>query len=145
MRPLTSHRETSSSAAATGTQLRIHPPNGVIVCVCGCGAMGLGVAAEFLRRGCTVQVYEALDHVRSGARARLLAILQNHVEAGLMLGEEVAPLAAAAPATAITPRQRSAPASVRDRCFMRHLKDIVIPGSVQSSRLLLKRKSRRSS
>ena len=55
----------------------MHPENGIKICIVGFGQMGRLVAAELLRRGCIVRVYDANRCMLKSAHQTIVAILAS--------------------------------------------------------------------
>lgn len=57
----------------------MHERTDVNVGVVGCGRMGCAIAGEFVRRGCTVFLYDHTEYTRTRAFQTLRAFLWDHV------------------------------------------------------------------
>jgi 6-phosphogluconate dehydrogenase (decarboxylating) len=58
---------------------RLHERTEITVGVVGCGRMGCAIAGEFVRRGCTVVLYDHTEYTRNRAFQTLRASLWDHV------------------------------------------------------------------
>ena len=68
---------------------RVHEPHTLRVGVVGCGRMGCAIAGEFVRRGCTVVLYDHTEYTRTRAFQTLRASLWDHVANGYLLKQDV--------------------------------------------------------
>ena len=75
---------------------RVHERTEITVGVVGCGRMGCAIAGEFVRRGCTVVLYDHTEYTRNRAFQTLRASLWDHVS-------RAAAAAAASPRAECTP------------------------------------------
>lgn len=67
----------------------MHERTEVTVGVVGCGRMGCAIAGEFVRRGCTVVLYDHTEYTRNRAFQTLRASLWDHVANGYLLKQDV--------------------------------------------------------
>jgi len=58
---------------------RVHEPHALKVGIVGCGRMGCAIAGEFVRRGCSVTLYDHTEYTRTRAFQTLRASLWDHV------------------------------------------------------------------
>ena len=58
---------------------RVHERTEITIGVVGCGRMGCAIAGEFVRRGCTVVLYDHTEYTRNRAFQTLRASLWDHV------------------------------------------------------------------
>jgi len=75
--------------AAHGRGARVHERTETTVGVVGCGRMGCAIAGEFVRRGCTVVLYDHTEYTRNRAFQTLRASLWDHVANGYLLKQDV--------------------------------------------------------
>lgn len=68
---------------------RVHENCNMRVGVVGCGRMGCAIAGEFVRRGCTVTLYDHTEYTRNRAFQTLRASLWDHVANGYLLKQDV--------------------------------------------------------
>jgi len=68
---------------------RVHEKTEFSVSVIGCGRMGCAIAGEFVRRGCTVFLYDHTEYTRNRAFQTLRASLYDHVANGYLLKADV--------------------------------------------------------
>mmetsp|Transcript_20316 Transcript_20316/g.34601 ORF Transcript_20316/g.34601 Transcript_20316/m.34601 type:complete len:344 (-) Transcript_20316:35-1066(-) len=68
---------------------RVHERTELTVGVVGCGRMGCAIAGEFVRRGCTVVLYDHTEYTRNRAFQTLRASLWDHVASGYLLKQDV--------------------------------------------------------
>jgi len=68
---------------------RVHERIEITVGVVGCGRMGCAIAGEFVRRGCTVVLYDHTEYTRNRAFQTLRASLWDHVANGYLLKQDV--------------------------------------------------------
>jgi len=68
---------------------RVHEKTEFSVSVIGCGRMGCAIAGEFVRRGCTVFLYDHTEYTRNRAFQTLRASLYDHVASGYLLKSDV--------------------------------------------------------
>lgn len=62
------------------------------VAVVGAGRMGLAIAGELARRGCTVRAYDVTEFARARADAMLRGLVAEHVDCGRLAEREAAAL-----------------------------------------------------
>ena len=68
---------------------RLHEPHSLKVGVVGCGRMGCAIAGEFVRRGCSVILYDHTEYTRNRAFQTLRASLWDHVANKYLLQQDV--------------------------------------------------------
>jgi len=68
---------------------RVHEAINLRVGVVGCGRMGCAIAGEFVRRGCSVVLYDHTEYTRNRAFQTLRASLWDHVANGYLLKHDV--------------------------------------------------------
>jgi len=68
---------------------RVHESVSLAVSVVGCGRMGCAIAGEFVRRGCTVHLYDHTEYTRNRALQTVRAFLYDHVASGYLLKMDV--------------------------------------------------------
>jgi len=68
---------------------RVHEAMEMRVGVVGCGRMGCAIAGEFVRRGCSVVLYDHTEYTRNRAFQTLRASLWDHVANGYLLKQDV--------------------------------------------------------
>ena len=68
---------------------RVHEACNMKLGVVGCGRMGCAIAGEFVRRGCTVTLYDHTEYTRNRAFQTLRASLWDHVANGYLLKQDV--------------------------------------------------------
>jgi len=68
---------------------RVHEPHALKVGIVGCGRMGCAIAGEFVRRGCSVTLYDHTEYTRTRAFQTLRASLWDHVANGYLLKQDV--------------------------------------------------------
>ena len=78
-----------AATCCTTPQERVFMPNGTTVAIVGCGRMGIDIAAELLRRGCTVRAYDLFAFARENARTVLHAMLLRHVQDEYLVPQDV--------------------------------------------------------
>ena len=68
---------------------RVHEAHDLKVGIVGCGRMGCAIAGEFVRRGCSVILYDHTEYTRNRAFQTLRASLWDHVANGYLLKQDV--------------------------------------------------------
>ena len=68
---------------------RVHEKSDLRVAVVGCGRGGCAIAGEFVRRGCSVLLYDNTEYTRARAFQTLRASLYDHVASGYLLKPDV--------------------------------------------------------
>ena len=64
--------------------------NGVAACVVGCGMMGVAIAGELMRRGCTVRLFDYLHSARSKAVQRIQTNVHRLNATGVLAPDDAA-------------------------------------------------------